>query len=196
MPWPAGHKQRTRERIVEAAAAAFRGRGLAGVRVEEVMAAAGLTHGGFYAHFAAKDDLLGPVVERASAETLEMMSRVAASVAPARRVSAAIDAYLSPEHAAHPERGCPVAALGPELIRADPKARRALSRSIRDRLAWFRQLLPRGRRQDDDVAVGALACMLGGIVLARALGGEDSGAILDACRRFLRRATEDAVDET
>ncbi|HET6437944.1 MAG TPA: TetR/AcrR family transcriptional regulator [Anaeromyxobacter sp.] len=190
MPWPAGHKQRTRERIIRAAAAAFRERGITGVRVEEIMAAAGLTHGGFYAHFAAKDDLLGPAVDRASGETLEMMSSVAASADDARRLRAAIDAYLSPEHVSHPERGCPVAALGPEIARAHPRARRELGRSIQERLAWLRQLLPRKRRPDD-VAVGTLAGMVGGIVLARAVGEKDSGAILEACRRFLHRAADE-----
>ncbi len=191
MPWPAGHKQRTRERIIEAAAAAFRARGIAGVRVEEIMAAAGLTHGGFYAHFAAKDDLLGPAIERAAGEMLEMMSSATASAGDDRQLRAAIDAYLSPGHVEHPERGCPVAALGPELARGQPKARRELSRAIRERLAWLRQLLPRTRRQDDDLAVGVLACMVGGIVLARAMGDKGSAPILDACRRFLHRAAEE-----
>src|SRR5258707_14167760 len=65
-PWPEDHKARTREKIVQAAAAAFRAGGVAGVRLEDVMARAALTHGGFYAHFASKEELLREALEHAS----------------------------------------------------------------------------------------------------------------------------------
>src|SRR6266508_2728995 len=104
MPWPRGHKTRTRERIVKAAAAAFRARGVAGVRVEDVMADAGLTHGGFYAHFASKDALLGPVLRHASDQTLESLSSGPATPDGEHRFRAVFDAYLSPEHAPRPAR--------------------------------------------------------------------------------------------
>ena len=66
MPWPDDHKARTRKKIVQAAAEAFRAGGVAGVRLEDVMARAGLTHGGFYAHFASKEELLREALEHAS----------------------------------------------------------------------------------------------------------------------------------
>lgn len=194
MPWPEGHKARTRERIVEAAAEAFRARGVAGVRIEEIMADAGLTHGGFYAHFSSKDALVGPALERASGQTLEMLGGVARAREDDARFGAAIDAYLSRAHAAHPERGCPVAALGAEVARSGGSARRDLARGIQERLAWMRGLLPRrwrrGVRAQDEQVVGTLACMVGGVILARAAGGKEADAILDACRGFLHRTLQ------
>jgi len=194
MPWPRGHKAQTRERIIQAAAEAFRARGVSGVRVEEIMAGAGLTHGGFYAHFSSKDELVGPALERAGGQTLEMLSSVAASLQEDERFRAAIDAYLSPAHAAHPERGCPVAALGAELARSGGKTRRVLAQGVRERLAWMTALLPRRRsrtiQDQEDQTVGALACMVGGVILGRAVGGKESDAILAACRRFLHQTLE------
>ncbi len=193
MPWPKDHKSRTRERIVKAAAAAFRARGVSAVGVDDVMAQAELTRGGFYAHFVSKDELLRAAVEQASRETTAVLSRTLHSLPPEERLLAVVDAYLSVQHLAHPECGCPLAAMGPELIRADEETRQILSRSVRDRLAWLRELLPTGREPlaAEDV-VGSLACMVGGLVLARALGGRDSRRVLSACRAFVRRSLDGA----
>ena len=79
MPWPDDHKARTREKIVQAAAAAFRAGGVAGVRLEDVMARAGLTHGGFYAHFGSKEELLREALGHASSQTVDMLSKPLAS---------------------------------------------------------------------------------------------------------------------
>jgi len=189
MPWPEDHKARTRRKIVEAAAAAFRAGGVAGVRVEDVMARAGLTHGGFYAHFASKEDLLREAMEHASRQTVEMLSTSTADAPGGDRLQAVIDTYLTPAHVAHPEWGCPLAALGPELTRAGGATRGALAASVKDRLDWMRRLLPDGRRDaaSDAQAIGTLACMVGGVVLARAAGPKDSAAVLKACREFLRQ---------
>lgn len=189
MPWPEDHKVRTRGKIVQAAAAAFRAGGIAAVRLEDVMARAGLTHGGFYAHFASKEDLLREALEHAGRQTVDMLSKPMADTPAGNRLQAAIDAYLSPAHVAHPEWGCPVATLGPEIARTGEPTRRALAKGVRGRLAWMRQLLPEDQRDgaSDDQIVGTLACMVGGVILARAVGAKDSGAVLDACREFLRR---------
>ncbi len=191
MPWPEGHKASTRERIVRAAAEAFRAKGVGEVRIAEVMARAGLTHGGFYAHFASKADLVGPALDQANQETVERISAAGAGLPGALRLRAAIDAYLSEAHAAHPERGCPVATLGPELARAGG-ARRQLARGIQDRLRWMRELLPgRRSRAADDRAVGILAGMIGGVILARAVEPGEGDAVLAACRRFLHGALDE-----
>ncbi len=73
MPWPKEHKRNTRERIIEAAAGAFRERGIADVGVAEIMRDAGLTHGGFYAHFASKEELLAEAVRFASAQVTNLL---------------------------------------------------------------------------------------------------------------------------
>ena len=117
MPWPDDRKTRTREKIVQAAAAAFRAGGITNVRVEDVMARAGLTHGGFYAHFRSKEELLREAVKHAGDQTLTNLARPLSEAPAERRLQAVIDAYLSPAHVAHPERGCPLATLGPEIAR-------------------------------------------------------------------------------
>ena len=142
MPWPEEHRAQTRQRIVEAAAAAFRAGGVAGVTVQDVMTRAGLTHGGFYAYFASKDDLLRAAVEHAGRETLERLSNPLKGAAADARLNALVDVYLSAAHAAHPERGCPLAALGSELARGHDPARGALAHGVSERLAWMRELLP------------------------------------------------------
>ena len=189
MPWPEDHKTRTRQKIVEAAAAAFRAGGVAAVRLEDVMARAGLTHGGFYAHFASKEDLLREAVEHAGGQTVETLSGPLRDIPADDRLRSMIDAYLSPAHAAHPEVGCPLAALGSELARAGGPAHRALARGVGDRLAWMRELVPEHRRQtvSDDQLIGVLACMVGGVILARAVE-RDANAVLRACREFLHGA--------
>ena len=189
MPWPEDHKARTRERIVEAAAAAFRATGVAGVRLEDVMARAGLTHGGFYAHFSSKEDLLREALTHASYQTVSMLSLSSADTAAEDRLLAIVDAYLSPAHVAHPERGCPLATLGPEIARAGGTTHRSLADGVKARLAWMRKLQADGLRTaaSDDRIVGALACMIGGVILARSVDGHQSKAVLSACRRFVRR---------
>ncbi len=190
MPWPEDYKSRTRSRIVATAAAALRAKGMSGVGVADIMAGAGLTHGGFYAHFPSKDALVAEALEHAGRQSFATLADVVGSAPAEARLHAVVDAYLSPWHVAHPDAGCPVAALGPEVARAGGQAQRNLGRTIRERLDWIRSLIPEGRpgRVREEQAVGALACMLGGVVLARALGGKESAALLEACRGFLHRA--------
>lgn len=189
MPWPEGHKAQTRQRIVEAAAAAFRAGGVAGVRLEDVMARAGLTHGGFYAHFSSKDELLRAALEHAGEQTIEMLSKPLADAPAEHRLQSVIDAYLSPAHVAHPEWGCPLATLGPEIARATRPTPESFAKSVKDRVRWMRQLQPAGQSaaEFEPGAVGALACMIGGVILARTVPAKDSDTVLKACRAFLRQ---------
>lgn len=196
MPWPKDHKSRARARIVAAAAAALRAKGVSGVGVADVMASAGLTHGGFYAHFPSKDHLLAEAIERASAQTLAGLGGAGDGVPTKTRLRAVVDAYLSPWHVTHVDVGCPVAALGPEIARAGGRMQRNLRRTLRARFEWLRGLIPadrRARRREEQV-VGALACMVGGLILARAVGGKESTEVLEACRGFLHRTLGDAPD--
>src|SRR5262249_32659407 len=116
---------KTRERIVTAAAAEFRQHGIAGTGLADLMKAAGLTHGGFYRHFKSKDQL----VAGAGADAVTMLKERGASRASRRRgrrgLEAAVAAYLSTEHRDSLRDGCPLAALGAELARADTQTRAA-----------------------------------------------------------------------
>ena len=177
MPWSKEHKGETRERIVQAAADAFRKRGIDGVGVADIMKRAGLTHGGFYAHFKSKDDLVKAAFEQMSREIADTVG--------------ATD-YLTELHMLHPERGCPLAAVGTELVRSGAAMRRSVAGEVRARVARIAKRL--GKRRDTDTdATGAFACMVGAMVIARALPENEGSAFLERCRAFLRAAIGDEV---
>lgn len=118
MRYNPGHKAETHQKIVKDASRRVRAEGLTGAAVSAVMRDAGLTHGGFYKHFGSKDELLVASLEAAFGEISDRLARAAEQSPPETAWKAIVKAYLSPEHLAHPEFGCPVAALAPELARA------------------------------------------------------------------------------
>ena len=188
MSWPKEHKQATRQRIVEAAAAAFRERGVADVGVAEIMRRAGLTHGGFYAHFDSKDDLLVAALNHAATQVTSMLETGVKNRRPGpdQLLNVALT-YLSPPHLIHPESGCPVAALGPELARSSKKVKQTLAAAIRTRLKNLSDLIsssvPLEKRKR--LTAGAVACMVGGLVLARGLKEAEALELLKDCQAFL-----------
>jgi len=188
VPWSKAHKQKTRERIIDSAATVFRERGLGQPSVAAMMQRAGLTHGGFYAHFESRDELVAEAISHACAQVSGLFAkRPAASRSPVLDVA---EKYLSPSHFAHPERGCPIASLGGELTRSSQRVRRVLSNELRKRMAklydWTAAALsPETRRRQ---AAGALACMVGGLILARSLQESEGLEFLQDCQGFLRDA--------
>jgi TetR/AcrR family transcriptional repressor of nem operon len=188
MPWSKDHKEATRGRIVEAASRAIRSRGAGAIGVAEVMEAAGLTHGGFYAHFASKDELVSQAIECASEQSRSRLAAAADKAAPDRKLQAVTDAYLSADHYKHPERGCLIAAIGPELTRGQGAANRTFGKVVRERLAWLEDLASaktKAKRRRE--AAGAYAAMVGAMILSRAMGdaGEGEEYLADV-RQFLR----------
>jgi TetR/AcrR family transcriptional repressor of nem operon len=187
MRYSAQHKQQTRRRILKAAAEQFKSKGPDTVSVADVMAAAGLTHGGFYAHFRSKDDLIAETLQEGRGTSAAKL-RAAADRAPGRELEAVLASYLSLEHRAHRERGCVVAALGGEAARWGPQARQALAHRAQLLREAVRAFLPQGLNvyagYDADYAI--TACMVGGMILAR-LEQDPAQAerILAACRKFI-----------
>src|SRR5881409_1128953 len=107
-----GRKEATHERIVDAAARAIRRSGYNGTGVADIMKDAGLTHGGFYAHFSSREAMLTEAADRAGSESVAMMERIAATAPPQRALQAMMQAYLSKAHVDGVETGCATAALG------------------------------------------------------------------------------------
>src|SRR3954447_2262553 len=91
-------KQATHDRIVEAAARAIRRSGYNGTAVADIMKDAGLTHGGFYAHFLSREAMLAEAIDRAGSESVAMMERIAATSPPGRALQAMMQASLSKAH--------------------------------------------------------------------------------------------------
>lgn len=202
MAQASSRKEETRDRILRTAARAIRTRGFQGVGVAEIMQEAGLTHGGFYAHFASKTELLAEAADRAGADGMERLSRAArarvdsdqntgrASVSedPAHTAHTAlmalVDAYLSEEHLLAPGLGCPMAALGSEMPRQPHEVRRAATRRIEDMVGMVERQMPEwGQSGARDRAMALLSCLVGTMVLARAV---DRPAMADALRQASR----------
>jgi TetR/AcrR family transcriptional repressor of nem operon len=198
MPWDEKHKQTTRERIVAVAARAIRARGPNGVSVAEIMKEAGLTHGGFYAHFASKDELLAEATRHATAQTLQFLDKTATEAAGrAPEMADIANAYLGVLHCEHPEHGCVLAACGAELVRADDATRTVLRENVRSYLTWLQQHGDgTGDGRTEREAIGTLATMIGGIILARAVGDPvEAGKVLSAVRGFLHDEASEPGDD-
>ena len=159
-----GRKELTHERIVSAAARATRRSGYDGTGVADIMKQVGLTHGGFYAHFASRDAMLAEAADRAGAESVAFLTRVAAAAPPAEALGSMIRAYLSQEHIDGVATGCPVAALGSEMPRQAPKVRRAATRRIKEMIDLVARYSPDRAR-----ALVTVVTMVGALVLARAV---------------------------
>src|SRR5215469_12417578 len=124
MPLSKAHKEQTRRRVVQAAARAFRAQGIKGVGVAEVMREAGLTQGGFYAHFDSKDALVAAACAEGFQESSNPLLVAMQEAEPGNAVPAYIRGYLSRSHRDHPETGCVIASLGQEIGRGSPETRR------------------------------------------------------------------------
>lgn len=176
-------KQLTHERIVETAARAIRRAGFHGVGVADIMKEAGLTHGGFYAHFASRDALLAEALEHAGSESAARLARSteAHPAQAANPLRALVESYLSDAHLAGTERGCPVAALAGEMPRQAPAVREAAAQRVRGLLAAAQRALPPGTPAGSAEAVASQ--LVGALQLARALGDNDEGRALLAHTR-------------
>jgi TetR/AcrR family transcriptional regulator, transcriptional repressor for nem operon len=171
MRYTKGHKQATRERILEAAGRRFKEDGIDGAGVAAVMSDAGLTNGAFYAHFASKEDLVANVL----ADQLRAQRQNFDSQPPARAgLEAFIHAYLSPQHRDQSAEGCPSAALLDEIARRPAATRQVFTDEL---LTTADDVAERLDRTDAEAArtdaLTILGLMIGTLQLARALTDRD-----------------------
>ncbi|MGW3071313.1 MULTISPECIES: TetR/AcrR family transcriptional regulator [unclassified Kitasatospora] len=179
--------QQHRQQVIDHTSRLIREKGADGVSVPQAMAAAGLTHGGFYRHFSSKDDLVVQALQAAFTERREAMDRVS-EAAPSDRAgrSEFLTRYLSDLHRDTPAGGCAAAALAADAARAEPGApiRTAFTAGLLDLVDGFQQL--GGDADDRGTALAELSTLVGAILLARA--SDDPGLsqeILTAARRHL-----------
>jgi AcrR family transcriptional regulator len=169
------HKPRTRQRIVEQAAMLFRREGYGGVGIDRIMAAAGLTRGGFYAHFPSKSALF--------AEVLRQRPDFARRLQAAPDAAEVIGGYLDPANREKITRGCSLATLTNEVPRRDRAARRAYAEHVAKVVAALEDHVSEGVPDERARALEALALCVGGISLARGLGdGALARELLAVCR--------------
>jgi AcrR family transcriptional regulator len=161
-------KEVTHTRIVETAARAIRRSGYNGTGVADIMKEAGLTHGGFYAHFASRDAMLAEAADRAGEETIAIAKKIFAEVPGDKALQALIQVYLSNEHMANIESGCSLAALGSEMPRQAPEVKKASTCRVKEMIALIESRLSDQPNANAEALV-MLSTMVGTLLLARAV---------------------------
>jgi TetR/AcrR family transcriptional regulator, transcriptional repressor for nem operon len=186
------HKLETHARIVKKASVRLREKGAHGVGVADLMKEAGLTHGGFYAHFASREALVIEAFAYAMDRGTDHWRKLAEQTPPDKRLSTIVDSYLTPVHRDDPGRGCAIPTLGAEIARESPKTRKAFAAKLEQMIDMLAAQMPDvPRKAARKQAMAAIATMMGTLVLARIAGnGDFSNEILGAGRdAVLDRAT-------
>jgi|SRR5215472_3109483 len=175
MRYPAEETAAKHERIVKEASRLFRERGFENVSVDEVMKAAGLTHGAFYAHFSSKQELQAAAVAYGQKVSLGRMQRSSSE----KGKGSFADRYLSRRHRDNPGDGCTMAALAQEVARSTPELKAAFEQGL--------EAILTAQGGDRKQAIFQAAAMIGGVVLARAVKDlQLSDEILKSVRQNLR----------
>lgn len=166
-------------RIVETAARAIRRSGYDGTGVADIMKEAGLTHGGFYAHFPSRDAMLAEAADKAGKETVAIAEHIFAKVPKDQALRALMNAYLSDEHMANIENGCSFAALGSEMPRQAPEVRKASTCRIKEMIGLIKNKLV-GESNAYEKALVMMSTMVGALLLSRAV---DDNELSEALRQ-------------
>lgn len=181
---------KTRQRIVEIASETIRKQGIDATGVAEVMAAAGLTHGGFYRHFGSKEELV--------TEALAMSRKdfIAGTLAAADQGAEAIlkhfQEYVTPDHRDDIGSGCPLAANGSEIVRTDAKTRHNATEGFRllfEKAAPF--MRSQGEQDRTEVAISLLTNMIGALTMSRMV---DDPALSEKILEVTRQRIAKAID--
>jgi TetR/AcrR family transcriptional regulator, transcriptional repressor for nem operon len=182
MRYAKDHKEKTRQRIIETAAANFRERGFEGEGIASVMHDAGLTNGAFFNHFASKEDLAREVVAFAMAERLDFLNE---RIATGGNTQAYIDSYLSTRHRDNPQQGCPISTLVGDVARRSEPVREAFAAGMEALVKRLSQQWPAlARDEARERAIAMYALINGALQMARATkDGALSEEILAAGRR-------------
>jgi len=164
------HKSEIRQKIVKDASRRLRTEGLHGAAVATVMRDTGLTHGGFYKHFGSKDDLLVASLKEAFREIEETLVRAAEQAPAGEAWKAIVKTYLRLELCDHPEHGCPLPALAPELARADKGMKPQIVAELVNYKSQMLPFMPGRRTVDKERAFFAIfSTMVGSVEIARML---------------------------
>lgn len=186
MRYSADHKERTRERIVRAAARRFRSRGSEGAVIGDLMRDLRLTHGGFYRHFDSKEDLFAEAFALSLTELGDRVTKAVEQAPEGKELEALIDAYLDLDHLNDVAGGCPVAALASEVARRPRSARGPYLQALRGYIRRMERFIPADNdQQRREKAIALFTGMAGTLMVARAFTEEHNlRAILEGAKRF------------
>ena len=177
------HKEKTRAAIVDAAAERIRSGGFDALGVASIMAEAGLTHGGFYAHFPSRDALLAAAVTRLFEKACETVGRFEEKYGAEAGLEKYIDFYLSPRHRDDTEHGCPIPALAGDAQRAAPQVKAAFEAGLDALAERLGQMIPKGGKK---AALALYGEMVGVLSVSRTMGdAKQSGELLAAKRKAI-----------
>lgn len=189
MRYSAEHRAETRQRILKEAAREIRARGPEAMGVSAVMARAKLTHGGFYAHFESKEELVAEAIGAMFEDVRNRFDLDTSRDNPRAALAAYVSFYLAPSHRDARERGCPLAALASDAPRLNRSARKRLGEGITRLIGWLTDALSRlGHANADQAAKAFLAQLIGALSLARSMpDSAQSLAMLEASRLDLMK---------
>ena len=181
------HRARTHERIVKNAARQFRAEGLNGPGVIKLMKASGLTHGGFYKHFKSKDDLMVEAVDESVREIREQLVDWARLARPGEAWKELVKKYLSIEHCEHPEVGCPMAALAPDIGRTPPHVKKKIRVSMENYRKQLLEFMPGATADEREKNFTLIfTALVGAMAVARTMPtGEERQRVLTLARNHL-----------
>jgi TetR/AcrR family transcriptional regulator, transcriptional repressor for nem operon len=184
------HKVEIHQKIVKDASRRVRTEGITGAAVSAVMRDAGLTHGGFYKHFESKDELLMESLSEAFQEIADRLAHAGQQSQPETAWKAIVKAYLSPEFCDHPEYGCPLTALAPELARADTAMKAQIFEELKKYKNRMLPFMPGQRTADKERAFFSIfSTMVGAMEIARMLPEPAMREkVLASAREFLLRS--------
>ena len=188
MRYDSEHKVRTRQRVLTEAANAIREVGPDRIGVAGLMAKAGLTHGGFYAHFKSKDDLVAEAISQMFEDSYGNFIRWTRDRTPAEGLAKFIDRYVSALHRDRPDRGCPIPSLSGDLARMPVAARARFTLGVKRLTGAVAGLLREmGRADPERLAASTVAEMVGALALSRAVDDPAmSDRILETSREILK----------
>jgi len=188
------HKLETHARIVKKASVRLREKGAHGIGVADLMKDAGLTHGGFYAHFDSREALVIEAFAYAMDRGTERWRKLAEQTPAEQRFATIVDSYLTPLHRDDPGHGCAIPTLGAEIARESPKTRKAFAAKLEQMIEMLAAQIPDfPRKAARKQAMAAIATMMGALVMARVAGdGEFSDEILGAGREAVMDRTTPA----
>jgi len=179
MPYPPEHGERTRNRIVRSAMILFNRHGFENVSIDDVMASAGLTRGGFYRHFKAKSDLYAEAVALSLSETpWSRWDGVNVDFSAEDAAAQVVRAYLSEQHFDDIDSSCPMVALPSDVARADATVKAAFANVFRAMVGLFEESIRRKGRGDRERALAVAGICVGGMVVARAVDDAELGNAL------------------
>lgn len=194
MRYSAQHKAKTHARLLKKATEQFRNQGVQGTSIAKLMGQMGLTHGGFYAHFENKSELVRTATAKMFDESVDQM-RLAVEGAPKGKALAAIvSSYLSPQHRDHADQGCPLPVLAAEISRQPLSVRRAYTQGFKERIVRLAAHMPgKDSEQKCEKARLLISGMAGSMMMARAVSDRElSDKILAQAREFYTSAFEDS----